>query len=323
MKAIVYEKYGPPDVLQLKEVDKPVPEKNEVLVKVRASSVNPLDWHAMRGEPFLQRLESGFPYPKDKILGADVAGDIEAVGKNVKDFQPGDEVYGDMYWNGLGTFAEYVAIPEKSFALKPANLSFEEAASVAQAAFTALHALRDQGKVRAGQKVLINGATGGVGTFAVQIAKAFGAEVTGVCSRRNLDLVCSIGADHVIDYTQEDFTNNGKQYALVVDIAANHSISALKRSLTPTGICVVVGFSTVLHMLGVTYLGPLLSRFGDQEMGMLIPEEDESDLVFVKELLEAGKVVPVIDRQYAFNEIPEAIRYLEGGHARGKVVITM
>ena len=235
MKAIVYEKYGPPDVLQLKEVDKPVPEENEVLVKVRASSVNPLDWHAMRGEPFLQRLESGFPYPKNKILGADVAGEVEAVGKKVKGFQPGDEVYGDLYWNGLGTFAEYVAIPEKSVALKPSNLTFEEVACVPQAAFTALHALRDQGKVQPGQKVLINGASGGVGTFAVQIAKAFGAEVTGVCSTRNLDLVLSIGADRVIDYTQEDFTRNDQQYDLIIDIVANQSLSDLRRVLTRMG----------------------------------------------------------------------------------------
>jgi len=206
--------------------------------------------------------------------------------------------------------------------VKPSNLPYEEAASVPQAAFTALHALRDQGKVKSGQKVLINGATGGVGTCRTD-CKAFGAEVTGVCSTCNLDLVRSIGADQVIDYTKEDFNNNGKQYDLIVEIAANHSLSALKRSLTPDGPCVVVGFSTVLHMLCVTSLGPCISKFGDQEMGMLMPEENKSDLVFMKELLEAGKVVPVIDRQYAFNEIPEAIRYLEGGHARGKVVITM
>ena len=323
MKAFVYEKYGPPDVLQLKEVDKPVLEKNEVLVKVRASSVNPLDWHAMRGTPFLQRLESGFPYPKVKILGADVAGEVEAVGKNVKGFQPGDEVYGDLYWSGFGTFAEYVAIPEKSVALKPSNLTFEEAASVPQAAFTALHALRDQGKVKSGQKVLINGATGGVGTFAVQIAKAFGGEVTGVCSMGNLELVRSIGADFVIDYTQDDFTQNEQLYDLIVDIVANHSLSKLKRSLKPNGICVVVGFSTLFHMIKVNYLGPRISRNGTQEMGMLMPIEDETDLSTMKEMIEAGKVVPVIDRQYAFDEVPEAIRYLEKGHARGKVVITM
>ncbi|MCP4417949.1 MAG: NAD(P)-dependent alcohol dehydrogenase, partial [Chloroflexi bacterium] len=199
MKAFIYERYGSPDVLQLKETEKPVPREDELLVKVQAASVNPCDWHALRGEPFLQRLESGFPYPQNQILGADVAGRVEAVGKNVTQFQPGDEVYGDLYWCGSGAFAEYVAIPEKSTALKPANMTFEEATAVPQAAFTALHALRDQGQVQSGQKVLINGASGGVGTFAVQIAKVFGAEVTAVCSTRNLDLVRSIGADHVID----------------------------------------------------------------------------------------------------------------------------
>jgi NADPH:quinone reductase-like Zn-dependent oxidoreductase len=323
MKAIVYEKYGPPDVLQLKEVEKPKPKKDEVLVKVMAASLNAGDWHALRGTPFLQRLESGFPRPKNKILGADVAGRVEAVGQHVKSFQPGDEIYGDLYWCGFGVFAEYVCIPEKSVAHKPSNLTFEQAAAVPQAAFTALHALRDAGQVRSGDKVLINGASGGVGTFAVQIAKAFGAQVTGVCSTRNMELVRSIGADHVIDYTQEDFTKNGQHYDLIVDMAANHSLSALKRALNPNGICVVVGFSTLAHMIKVTLLGPWISRLGNQKMGMLMPNEDGTDLATMKELLETGKVVPVIDRYYTLSEIPEAIRYLEAGHARGKVVITV
>ncbi len=323
MKAIVYEKYGPPDVLQLKDVEKPTPKDDEVLVKVQAASLNAGDWHALRGTPFLQRLESGFPKPKNLILGADVSGRIEAIGKSVAKFQPGDEIYGDLYWCGFGAFAEYVCIPEKSLALKPTNISFEEAAAVPQAAFTALHALRDQGQVQLGQKVLINGASGGVGTFAVQIAKAFGAEVTGVCSSQNLELVCSIGADHVIDYTQEDFTKNGQQYDLIVDIVANHSLSDLKRSLNPNGICVVVGFSTLVHMLKVTILGPWMSRIGSKKIGMLMPKEDETDLTFMKELLETGKIIPVIDKYYTFSELPEAIRYLEEGHARGKVVITV
>ena len=228
MKAIVYEKYGPPEVLQLKEVEKPAPQENEVLVKVKAASVNPGDWHAMRGAPFLQRLESGFPNPKIKILGADVAGVVESVGNQVEQFQPGDEVYGDLYWCGFGAFAEYVTIPKNSVALKPTNLTFEQAATVPQAAFTALHALRDQGKVQPGQKVLINGASGGVGTFAVQVAKSFGAEVTGVCSGRNLDLVRSIGADQVIDYRKDDFTQNGQQYDVIIDMVANHSLSDLQ-----------------------------------------------------------------------------------------------
>lgn len=323
MKAIVYEKYGTPDVLQLKEVEKPTPQENEVLVKVYAASVNPGDWHELRGTPFLQRLESGLLKPKHKILGADVAGRVEAIGRNVKQFQLGDEVFGDLYWCGFGAFAEYVSVPEHAVALKPANMTFEEVTAVPQAAFTALHAIRDQGQVQPGQKVLINGASGGVGTFAVQIAKSLGAEVTGVCSTRNLELVRSIGADHVIDYTQEDFTNNGHQYDLIVDMVANHSLSDLKRTLTPNGNCVVVGFSTLVHMVGVSLLGPWISMTGSKKMGMLMPKEDKTDLVFMKELLEAGKVVPVIDRCYTFSEVSEAIRYLEKGRARGKVVITV
>jgi NADPH:quinone reductase-like Zn-dependent oxidoreductase len=323
MKAIIYTKYGSPDVLHLEEVEKPTPKDNEVLVKVQAASLNAGDWHALRGTPFLQRLESGFPRPKNQILGADVAGIVEAVGENITQFQPGDEIYGDLYWCGFGAFAEYVCIPEKSLALKPANISFEEAAAVPQAAFTALHALRDQGQVQPGQKVLINGASGGVGTFTVQIAKAFGAEVTGVCSKRNLELVRSIGADHVIDYTQEDFTENGQCYDLIVDIVANHSLSALKRSLNPKGVCVIVGFSTLFHMIKVTLLGPWMSRTGTKKLGMLMPAENETDFDVMNELLETGKVVPVIDKRYALSEVPEAIRYLEKGHARGKVVITM
>lgn len=323
MKAIVYEKYGPPDVLQLKDVEKPMPKEDEVLVKVLAASLNAGDWHALRGTPFLQRLESGFPKPKNTILGADVAGVVEAVGSMVTKLKPGDEVYGDLYWCGFGAFAEFVTIPEKLVVKKPTNLTFEQAAAVPQAAFTALHALRDQGQIQPGQKVLINGASGGVGTFAVQIAKSFGAEVTGVCSTRNLEMVSSIGADNVIDYTREDFTQNGQCYDLIIDMVANHSLSDLKKSLSLNGICVVVGFSTLVHMFKVRLLGPWMSRNGNQKMGMLMPKEDETDLVFMKEMLEAGKVVPVIDRCYPLSEAPEAIRYLEGGHARGKVVITM
>ncbi|MCP4418348.1 MAG: NAD(P)-dependent alcohol dehydrogenase [Chloroflexi bacterium] len=323
MKAFIYEKYGSPDVLQLKEVEKPTPNDDEVLVKVQAASVNALDWHSLRGTPFLQRLESGLLKPKNQILGADVAGRVEAVGKNVKQFQPGDEVYGDLYWCDFGAFAEHVAIPEKSVALKPVNMTFEEATAVPQAAFTALHALRDQGQVQPGQKVLINGASGGVGTFAVQIAKAFEAEVTAVCSTRNLEMARSIGADQVIDYTREDFTENGQRYDLIIDIVANHSLSNLQRALNPNGICVVVGFSTIAHMIKVRLLGPWISITGSKKMGMLMPQEDESDLDVMKTLLETGKVVPVIDRKYPFNELPEAIRYLEKGHARGKVIITV
>jgi len=323
MKAIIYEKYGPPNVLQLTEVEKPTPKDDEVLVKVMAASLNAGDWHALRGTPFLQRLESGFPKPKYKILGADVAGQVEAIGANVNQFQPGDDVYGDLYWCGFGAFAEYGCVPEDSLALKPTNVTYEAAAAVPQAAFTALHALRDQGQIQPGQQVLINGASGGVGTFAVQIAKVFGADVTGVCSPRNLEMVRSIGADHVIDYTQEDFTQNEQQYDLIVDIAANHSLSDLKRVLTSQGICVVVGFSTLVHMLKVTLLGPWISKTGSQKIGMLMPEENKQDLTDMKELLESGKITPVVDRRYTLSEVPEAIRYLEAGHARGKVVITL
>ncbi len=323
MKAIVYEKYGPPEVLQLKEVEKPTPKKDEVLVKVYAASVNPLDWHALRGTPFLQRLESGFPKPKNTILGADVAGRVAAVSKNVKSFQSGDEVYGDLYWCGFGAFAEYVCVPEKSLALKPPNISFEEAAAVPQAAFTALHALRDEGQVQPGQKVLINGASGGVGTFAVQIAKAFGAEVTGVCSTRNLEMVRSMGADQVIDYTQKDFTQNGQLYDLILDNVGNRSVTDYKRVLSPKGICVVIGYSSPALLFQVMFLGSLISMTGSMKIGMLMPEENRTDLVVLKELLEASKVVPVVDRRYPLSEVPEAIRYLEKGHARGKVVITV
>jgi len=323
MKAAVYTKYGSPDVLRIKKVEKPSPKDNEILVKIQAASLNAGDWHALRGTPFLQRFESGFPKPKNTILGADVAGIVETIGSSVKKFQPGDEIYGDLYWSGFGAFAEYVCIPENAAALKPANISFEEAATVPQAAFTALHALRDQGQIQPGQKVLINGASGGVGTFAVQIAKAFGAEVTGVCSKRNLDMVRSIGADQVIDYTQEDFTQNGQRYDLIIDIVANHPLSVLKHSLNSKGICVVVGFSTLVHMIKVTLLGPWMSKSGTKKIGMLMPVQNENDFSVMNELLESGKVIPVIDREYSLNEIPEAIRYLEKGRARGKVIITM
>ena len=323
MKAIVYTKYGPPEVIELKEVEKPTPKDNEVLVKVHAASVNPLDWHALRGTPFMFRLMGGgLLKPKNKILGADVAGRVEAVGRNVKQFQPGDEIFGDLYWCGSGGFAEYVSVPENALALKPASTTFEEAAAVPQAAFTALHGLRDKGQVQPGQKVLINGASGGVGVFAVQIAKSFGAEVTGVCSTRNLDMVRSIGADQVIDYTQEDFTQNGQRYDLILDNVGNRSISDSKHALSPKGIYVLVGFSMSL-MFQVMFLGPWISMTGSKKMGILFPKENKKDLVFMKELLEAGKVVPVIDRRYPLSEVAEAIRYLEEGHARGKVVITL
>jgi NADPH:quinone reductase-like Zn-dependent oxidoreductase len=251
MKAMVYYNYGSPDVLNLAEVEKPIPGDDDVLVKVHAASVNALDWHALRADPFLFRfMGAGVLKPKNNILGADIAGRVEAVGRNVKQFQPGDDVIGDLYECGLGAFAEYVCKPECTFVLKPANLTFEDAAAVPSAANTALQGLRDVGQIQPGQKVLINGASGGVGTFAVQMAKSFGAEVTGVCSTRNLDLVRSLGADHVIDYTQDDFTQNGQRYDLIFDNVANHSVSDCKRVLSENGVYVAVAFSPVAGLFG-------------------------------------------------------------------------
>jgi len=322
MKAIAYTQYGSPDVLQLKEVNKPTPSEDEVLVKVHAASVNAGDLRAVRADPFFIRLGGGLLTPKNQMLGNDIAGQVEAVGRNVKQFQPGDEIFGDLYYAGLGAFAEYACADENVLALKPANLTFEEAAAVPGAGITALRGLRDYGQIQPGQKVLINGASGGVGTFAVQIAKSFGADVTGVCSTSKLDMVRSIGADQVIDYTQEDFTQNRQRYDLILDIGANRSLSDYKRALSPKGIYVLAGFS-MAAMLRVMSLGPLFSMTGSKKFVVLMPKLDPKAMVFMKELLEAGKVVPVIDRRYPLSEVPEAIRYLEEGHARGKVVITV
>ena len=324
MKAIVYHTYGSPDVLKLEEVEKPTPKDNEVLVKVHAASVNAGDWaHLLRGKPFLMRLMGfGLLKPKHQILGSDIAGRVEAVGRNVKQFQPGDEGFGNTAEYGFGGFAEYVSVPEEALVLKPANLSFEEAAAVPQAALTALQGLRDKGQIQKGQKVLINGAGGGVGTFAVQIAKSFGAEVTAVCSTRNLDIVSSIGADQVIDYTQEDFTQNGQRYDLILAVNGYHSISAYKRALHPEGVYVMTGGSNA-QLFQAMLLGPLISRTGRQKMGNSAHKPNQRDLLCMKELLETGKVVPVIERRYPLGETAEALRYLEEGHAQGKVVITV
>jgi len=324
MKAIVYTKYGSPDVLQLKEVEKPSPKEDEVLVKVHAASANPLDWHLMRGEPFLARLENGLQKPKITRLGADIAGRVEAVGSNVTQFQPGDEVFGEKFETGLGGFAGYVSVPESALAPKPTNISFEAAAAVPIAALTALQGLRNKGQIQSGQKVLINGASGGVGTFAVQIAKAFGTEVTGVCSTRNVGTVRSIGADHVVDYTKEDFSHNGKQYDLIFDAVGNRSVSDLRQALNPHGICAVAGFTSLSGLFQVILLGGWVSRTGSKKIGMMdTVQTNKEDLLFIKELLEAGKVIPVIDRYYPLRETAEAIRYLETGRARGKVIITV
>ena len=321
MKAIVYAKYGPPNVLQLKDVEKPAPEDDEVLIKVHATSLNAADWHLLRGKPFLIRLMGfGILKPKNNILGADIAGRVESVGRKVKQFQPGDDVFGDLSGCGWGGLAEYVCAREDALALKSANISFEEAAAVPMAAVTALQGLRDKGRIQPGQKVLINGASGGVGTFAVQIAKSFGAEVTAVCSTRNLDMARSLGADHLIDYTQEDFTHTGQRYDLILAANGYHSIFDYKRSLSPGGIYIMTGGAGA-QMFQAMVLGPWISMTGSKTIGTVMARSNQKDLAFMKELLEAGKVVPVIDKRYPFNEAAEALRYLGEKHARGKVVI--
>jgi NADPH:quinone reductase-like Zn-dependent oxidoreductase len=321
MKAIIFTQYGSPDVLQFIEVEKPTPNENQVLVKVQAAAANPLDWHRLRADPFLVRLGDGFFKPKNPKLGADLAGIVEAVGRNVTEFKPGDEVFGEI---GGGAFAEYACVHEKQLVLKPANLSFAEAASVPVVGFTALQGLRHAGQIQAGQKVLINGASGGIGTFAVQLAKAYGAEVTGVCSSRNLELVRSLGADHVVDYTQEDFTRNGRQYDLLYDTVGNRSVADYKRALTPQGSCVIAGFTTMPRLFEHMLLGPLRSKKGGKKVGMMgTANPNKADLLVIKELLETGQVVPVIDRFYPLAKTAEAIRYLETGRARGKVIITV
>jgi NADPH:quinone reductase-like Zn-dependent oxidoreductase len=321
MKAIVFTKYGSPDFLELKEVEKPTPKDNEVLVKVHAASINSWDWELLRGTPFANRLIFGLLKPKIKILGADMAGRVEAVGKNVKQFQPDDEVFGDISGCGWGGFAEHVCARENALALKPTSVTFEEAAAVPQAALLALQGLRYKGQIQPGQKVLINGAGGGAGTFAVQIAKSFGAEVTGVDSTKKLDMMRSIGADQVIDYTQEDFTKNEQRYDLILDVAAYHSIFDYKRALSPKGIYVMVGGS-MAQVFQVMFLGPWISMTGSKKMGLLMHKPNKG-LAFMKELLEAGKILPVIDRRYPLSEVPEALRYYGEGHVNGKVVITL
>jgi NADPH:quinone reductase-like Zn-dependent oxidoreductase len=324
MKAIVYCDYGTADVLKLMDIPKPVPNDNQVLIKVRAASVNPYDWHFVRGTPYVMRLETGLRKPKVTRIGVDCAGTVEAVGKNITQFKPGDEVFGGK----TGAFAEYVCGSERGLALKPASITFEQAGSVQIAGLTALQALRDKGKVQPGQKILINGASGGVGTFAVQIAKSFGAHVTGVCSTRNVDLVRSLGADHVIDYTKEDFAKGAERYDVILDNVPNHSLSECRRVLTPNGKYVMIGGGgpNDQGLIGVM-LRPikamLLSPFVSQQMGMMMAKLDKKDLTVLADLMQAGKVTPVIDRRYKLSEVPAAIRYLEEGHARGKVIITL
>ena len=291
MKAAVYARYGPPDVVQIKDVEKPVPNDNEVLIKVRAASVNPLDWHFMRGTPYFVRILAGLRKPKVTRLGVDVAGQVEAVGRNVTQFKPGDEVFGSR----RGAFAEYACTSESALVTKPNNVTFEQAASVPLAALTALQGLRDKGQIQPGQKVLINGAAGGVGTFAVQIAKSFGADVTGVCSARNIDMVRSIGADRVIDYTQEDFIQSGQRYDLIFDCVGNHSLLACRRVLTPKGIYIAVGGPSGRWMIGPlarAIIAPVLSRFVSQNLVMVLAKPNKDDLTIMREFMATGKVTP-------------------------------
>ncbi|MGD0693795.1 MAG: NAD(P)-dependent alcohol dehydrogenase [Terriglobia bacterium] len=319
MKAIVCTQYGPPDVLQFTEVAKPTPKDDEVLIKIHAASVNPIDSYLMRGPLFFLPMIGGLLKPKHKIPGCDIAGRVEAVGRNVKQFQPGDQVFGATSGGG---FAEYVCAIEDKLALKPANLSFQDAAAVPIAAITALQGLRDQGRIQRGHKVLVDGASGGVGTFAVQIAKSFGAEVTAVCSTRNVDTARSIGADHVIDYTREDFTQSGQRYDLILGANAHHSVFDYWRALSRDGIFVMAG-GALARIFQAMLLAPFLSRIGGKKMRFFIAKINTKDLVLLKDLLEAGKVAPVMDRRYPLSDAAEALRYREEGHARGKVVITV
>ncbi len=323
MKAIVQTEYGSPDVLSLKEIDKPVVTANSVLVKVRAASVNAGDWHLMRGEPFISRLMfGGILKPKFKTLGMDVAGYVEAVGKDVTQFQVGDEVFGDLSECGFGTFAEYVCTVEAALVLKPTNISFEQAATVPCAALTALQGLRDCGQIQSGQKVLINGASGGVGSFAVQIAKAFGAEVTAVCSTNKIETIRSIGADHIIDYTESDITKNGQQYDLILDAAAYRSVFDYAPILKTNGTYVLIGGS-ISRLFQVMLFGSVISRIIRRDVKSFMVKPDRSDLVILKQMIEAGKIVPSIDRTYNLSEVPMAIRQLEQRQVRGKIAISV
>lgn len=324
MKAVVRRCYGPPDVLAIEDIEKPVPADKQMLVRVRAAAINPVDWHYMRGRPYLLRMDAGTGTPTNPRLGIDFAGTIEAVGKDVTRFKPGDEIFGGKY----GALAEYVTVNEDgSLAIKPANLTFEQAGSVNVAALTALQALRDRAQIQPGQKVLINGASGGVGTFAVQIAKLLGAEVTGVCSTRNVEMVRSLGADHVFDYTKEDFTESGQRYDVILDNVGNRALLDIRRVMTPKGKYILIGgggpdAGPWIEPLIGAIKALVLSWFVDQDMGMFLSESSAADLVILGGLMEAGKLTPVIDRTYPLTQAADAMRYLEEGHARGKVVVT-
>ncbi|HET7706781.1 MAG TPA: NAD(P)-dependent alcohol dehydrogenase [Thermoanaerobaculia bacterium] len=321
MKAIVYCDYGSPEVLKLETIEKPVPTDDQVLVKVHAASVNPLDYHYMRGTPFVMRLDGGLRRPKTTRLGVDFAGTVEAVGKNVRELRAGDEVFGGR----TGAFAEYIVASEGRLVRKPENISFEQAAAVPIAGVTALQALRDKAQVKPGQRVLINGASGGVGTFAVQIAKSLGAHVTAVSSTRNIELVRSLGADEAVDYTRQDYTKLGQQYDAIIDMVGNHPVSAHKKVLKPNGVYVIVGGPKGKWLAPLDRIGSaaIQSRLGDQKFGMIMAKITKDDLTVLSELMRSGKVTPVIDRRYPLSEVPEAVRYLETGRARGKVIINL
>ena len=318
MKAIIHTKYGSPDVLQLKEVERPTPKDNEVLIKVQAVSVNRSDWENLTGSPLYSRF-GGLLRPRHKILGSDIAGRVEITGRKIKQFQIGDEVFGDVSFR-MGGFAEYVCALEETLALKPASMTFEEVAAIPQGAVIALQGIRDKGHVQPGQKILINGAGGGAGMFALQLAKLYGAEVTGVDNSGKLDFMRSLGADHVIDYTQEDFTKNGQQYDLILDVVANRSVFAYKRALSPKGSYFAVGGS-ISTLFQILILGPWIRRTTGKKIRILAVQPSLEDLVQVTELCEAGKVAPVIDRRFSLSEVPEALRYLGEGFVKGKVVI--
>ncbi len=318
MKAIVYHEYGSPDVLQYEEIAKPAPATNEVLVAVRAASINPLDWHFMRGDPYLLRLAGGLRRPKITRLGVDLAGQIESVGSGVTKFKPGDEVFGSC----RGAFAEYVCTTESALAIKPQNVSFEQAAAAPTVTFTALQALRNLGHIQKGQKVLINGAAGGVGTAAVQLAQWFGADVTGVCSTHNVEMVRSIGASHVVDYTREDFTRNGLHYDIFLDCIGNHSLLACRRVLNSNGRYIMIGGTGGMSsFLARAFIASLWSRLSNKKLSMFLAKRSPEDLALMRDLLESKELMPIIDRRYRLCELPEAIAYLEAGHARGKVII--
>jgi NADPH:quinone reductase-like Zn-dependent oxidoreductase len=321
MKAIVYEKYGSPDVLELKEVEKPTPNENEVLIKVHAASINSWDWDMLTGRPLEYRLFFGLLKSKYKILGCDIAGRIEAVGRSIKQFRPGDDVFGDLCEGSWGGFAEYVCARENELTLKPVGMTYEEAAATPQAGLLALQGLCDKREVKPGQSVLINGAGGGVGTFAIQMAKSYGAEVTGVDSTGKLDMMSSLGADHVIDYTQEDFTKNGKCYDLILDVKTDRSIFDYRRALSSKGIYVTVGGSSA-RILQLVFLGSLISMTGSKKL-TLIMHKPNKDLNILNELFESGKVKPVIDRCFPLSETAEAFQYFGEGHFKGKIVIKL